>query len=80
VTEVPLVSSDGAPVKTKAGAPIVKKLSDCAGSTDNDSCRELFLNVSNCKISPPDDRTADACITDAVSTWVDANQSELEAH
>jgi hypothetical protein len=80
VTEVPLVTADGAPIKTKAGAPIVKKLSDCAGSTDNDSCRELFLNVSNCKISPPDGRTADACVTDAIATWVDANQSELEAH
>jgi hypothetical protein len=53
VTEVPLVSSDGTPVKTKAGAPIVNKLTDCAASTDKDSCRELFLNVSSCKISPP---------------------------
>ena len=77
VTEVPLVSSDGAPVKDKAGAPIVRKLADCAGATDVDSCRELFLNVSSCKICPPDDGNLDACITDKVSTWIDANQGAL---
>jgi tripartite ATP-independent transporter DctM subunit len=80
VTEVPLVTSDGTPVKSKAGPPLVKKLSDCDAATDKDTCRELFLNVSNCKISPPDDGNLDACIKDAISTWVDANGSELEAH
>ena len=59
---------------------IVRKLADCAGATDVDSCRELFLNVSSCKICPPDDGNVDGCIKDAVSTWLDANQSELEAH
>ncbi len=72
VTEVPLVGSDGAPVKNKAGTPIVKKLADCETSTDKDTCRELFLNVSNCKISPPDNGV-DACIKDKVSTWADSN-------
>jgi hypothetical protein len=62
-------------VKGKDGNQVVKKLADCASATDVDTCRELFLNVSNCKISPPDDGV-DACITDAVSTWVDANASE----
>ena len=80
VAEVPLVSSDGTPVKDKAGAPIVKRLADCAAATDVDSCRELFLNVSACKINPPDDGNLDACIKDAVSTWIDANQSEFDAH
>jgi len=75
VQEVPLVDSDGNPVKDKAGTPRVNKLADCANATDVDTCRELFVNVSNCKISPPDDG-ADACIKDAVSTWVDANASE----
>lgn len=77
VAEVPLVTSDGTPVKTKAGAPIVKQLAGCASSTDADTCRELFLNVSACKIDPPADATIDGCIQNAVATWVDANQSEL---
>jgi tripartite ATP-independent transporter DctM subunit len=80
ITEVPLVASDGTPIKNKAGAPIVKQLADCAGSTDVDSCRDLFLKVSSCKISPPDDGTVDGCIKDAISTWLDANQGELGAH
>ena len=73
VSEVPLVTADGKPVKDKAGAAIVKKLADCAGSTDQDTCRELFLNVSNCKITAPD--SPDSCIQDKVSTWVEANAS-----
>ena len=76
VTDVPLVNSDGKPVTDKAGAPRVKHLADCAAATDRDTCRELFLGVSNCKISPPDDGTVDGCITNAVSTWVDANSGE----
>jgi tripartite ATP-independent transporter DctM subunit len=75
VQEVPLVNSDGNPVMGKDGAQVVKKLADCADATDVDTCRELFLNVSNCKISPPGSGV-DACIKDAVSTWVDANASE----
>lgn len=75
VTEVPLVTSDGKPVKDKSGNPIVKKLADCANATDVDTCRELFLDVSNCKISPPE-AGVDSCIKDKVSTWVDANASE----
>ena len=74
VTEVPLVNSDGGTVKDKSGNAVVKKLADCANATDVDTCRELFLNVSNCKISPPD-TGVDACIKDKVSTWVDANAS-----
>jgi len=75
VQEVRLINSDGNPVKAKDGSPVVKKLADCANATDVDTCRELFLNVSNCKISPPDSGV-DACIKDKVSTWVDANATE----
>jgi C4-dicarboxylate transporter DctM subunit len=75
VTEVPLVTA-GAPVKDKAGAPIVKQLAGCAGSTDNDTCRDLFLKVSGCKIDPPGNGI-DECIKDKVSDWVETNQSEL---
>jgi hypothetical protein len=79
VDEVALVSFDGAPVTSKAGAPIVKKIADCPRATDPDSCRQLFVDVSNCKISPPDKGEA-ACITNAVATWVDSNQGDLEPH
>ena len=74
VTEVPLVNSDGKPLKDKSGTPIVKKLADCATATDPDTCRELFLNVSNCKITSPD--APDSCIQDKVSTWADSNASD----
>ncbi|HEY4241722.1 MAG TPA: TRAP transporter large permease [Kofleriaceae bacterium] len=53
----------------------VKKIADCAKSNDVDTCRELFLNVSNCKLDPPD-KGVDVCTKDAISTWVDANSNE----
>jgi len=77
VTEVPLVDRDGKPVKDKKGNAIVKKIDDCAASNDEDTCRELFLDVSNCKISPPngDAANVDACTKDKVATWVESNAS-----
>jgi hypothetical protein len=74
VSEVPLVCPDGTPKKDKHGAQIVKKLADCAADTDVDTCREIFLNLSNCKINPPADG-AEACSKSAVSDWVDKNAS-----
>jgi C4-dicarboxylate transporter, DctM subunit len=74
VTEVPLIDREGKPVKDKKGTPIVKKIADCAAATDVDTCRELFLNVSNCKISPPDGNV-DGCTADKVATWVESNAS-----
>jgi hypothetical protein len=75
VTDVPLITSDGAPVKDKkSGQPITKHLGDCDKATDVDTCRELFLDVSNCKISPPANGV-DACIKDKVGSWVDSNAS-----
>ncbi|MGE5185051.1 MAG: TRAP transporter large permease [Acidobacteriota bacterium] len=73
VQEIPLVCPDGSPKKDKKGQ-IVKKLADCANDTDVDTCREIFLNVSNCKINPPADG-ADACAKQAVADWVDKNAS-----
>ena len=73
VQEIPLVCPDGKPKKDKNGQ-IVKKLADCANDTDVDTCREIFLNVSNCKINPPDSG-ADECAKQAVSDWVDKNAS-----
>jgi len=61
--------------KDAAGAPTIKMLANCAGATDVDSCRELFLKASSCKISPADfGGDADACIRDVVTTWKDSNQ------
>ena len=73
VTEVPLIDRDDKPIKDKKGTPIVKRIADCGASNDVDTCRELFLNVSNCKISPPSDGV-DACIKDKVATWWDSNK------
>lgn len=73
VQDVPLLDRDGKPVKKK-GQDVVMHLADCEKATDTDTCRELFLNVSNCKISPPADG-ADSCIKDKVATWVESNAS-----
>jgi len=66
------------PITDKSGKQVTKKLADCASAIDVDTCRELFLDVSNCKINPPDGSAGsaggvDGCIKDKVSTWVDAN-------
>jgi tripartite ATP-independent transporter DctM subunit len=79
VTEVALVNAEGEPIKDKkTGQPIVKKLDECAKleGTYQETCRELFITASNCKISPPEDGNVDACITEKVSSWVDSNTSE----
>jgi C4-dicarboxylate transporter, DctM subunit len=78
VTEVPLVNAEGEPIKDKKGQQIVKKLTECEKleGTYAETCRELFITASNCKISPPEDGNIDACITDKVATWVDSNASE----
>ncbi|MBC7977242.1 MAG: TRAP transporter large permease [Myxococcales bacterium] len=77
VTEVALVNFENQPVKDKAGTQIVKKLAACADVTDEDTCRELFLKVSACKISPPEDGDVDGCARQATAAWVDSNPSEL---
>jgi tripartite ATP-independent transporter DctM subunit len=78
VTEVPLVNDAGEPVKDKAGQQIVKKLAECdkLEGTYQETCRELFISVSNCKISPPDDGNVDACMAEKAGSWVDSNMSE----
>jgi C4-dicarboxylate transporter, DctM subunit len=72
VTDVPIVNS-GAPVKDKKGQQIVMHLADCDKATDVDTCRELFINASGCKISPPADGV-EACMADKISTWWDSNK------
>ena len=77
VTEVPLTTSDGTPVKDKkSGQPIVKKLADARAATDPDTCRELFLRRVELQDQPARRRASTAACKERVSTWVDANASE----
>jgi C4-dicarboxylate transporter, DctM subunit len=71
VTEVPLVSGTDI-IKDKAGNQVVKKIADCEKAASVSDCRELFVNVSNCKISPPADGV-EFCIKDKTTSWVDSN-------
>lgn len=78
VEEVPLVKPDGTPVKDKSGQPIIKKKSACdkLEGTYKETCMELFINASSCKIAPPEDGNVDACIASKSGDWVDSNMSE----
>jgi C4-dicarboxylate transporter, DctM subunit len=77
VTEVPLVNPAGEPIKKK-GQQVVKTLAECEKleGTYAETCRELFITTSNCKISPPDDGNVEACIAEKTGEWVDSNMSE----
>jgi tripartite ATP-independent transporter DctM subunit len=77
VTELPLLDGDGNPLKDKAGAPRVARLADCATAIDKDSCRDLFIKVSNCHIAPPDSGV-DTCVKDKSITWYDENSATLK--
>lgn len=80
VDEVALVKPDGEPLKDKAGVQIKKHRSECdkMEGTYQETCRELFITASNCKISPPDDGNVDGCIAEMIGDWVDANMSGEE--
>jgi hypothetical protein len=75
VDSIELVNADGSPLKDKKGAQVVKKLAECKDSSDEATCRELFVNVSSCMISPPDDGV-DACKRDKISRWAESNASD----
>jgi Tripartite ATP-independent periplasmic transporter, DctM component len=76
VEQISLVDSDGKPVKDKKWAT-VQKLSECNARKDDDddkaACRELFVNVSKCKIEKADEEEIKTCEQDAISSWVDSN-------
>jgi hypothetical protein len=75
VQEIPLVNAAGEPIKDKkTGQPIVKTMAQCdkLGGSYQETCKELFINVSSCHISPPESGL-DACVKDKVATWVEAN-------
>lgn len=90
VATVPLVDASGAPAKdpqddTKslvdsAGKPIVKLVSECSGlkGTERETCRSLFIEVSNCKIDPPTGAVED-CIADKVASWISDHPDEARA-
>jgi tripartite ATP-independent transporter DctM subunit len=78
-SEIALVDGDRKPVLDKAGAPRIHKLADCERSSDRDTCRELFVNASNCRICPPDKGSVDDCIIAATALWYDSNASSLDA-
>jgi hypothetical protein len=77
VSEVPLLDGSGEPLKDKAGAQRIYKLAGCENETDKDSCRDLFIKVSNCHIDPPESGV-DACVKDKLITWYDENGSSLK--
>lgn len=83
VSEVPLVDAAGKPVQA-GGKPVVKQLAACdkLKDTDRETCLELFIKVSNCRIEPqdcpPEDAAClkqkiDACSTEKIAEWVEAN-------
>jgi hypothetical protein len=74
VREVPLFTGSGEPINDKAGKQIIKPFTDCdkLEGSYQETCRELFINASNCQISPPDEGY-EACIKDVSGEWCDAN-------
>jgi C4-dicarboxylate transporter, DctM subunit len=79
IDSVALVDAEGKPV-TAANGPVTKKLTECAALTGmaKDTCRELFLNVTRCKLNPPDGQSVDECSKEKIGTWVTDN-SDAEA-
>jgi tripartite ATP-independent transporter DctM subunit len=87
VQEVPLVDDKGEPAKDPDDKPIVgadgkprvKKLATCAAlkGTDRETCRSLFIDVSSCKIDPPD-AGADGCTADKVASWISDHPDEAK--
>jgi tripartite ATP-independent transporter DctM subunit len=80
VDEVALVTPEGEPVKDKAGVQIKKNRTECdkMEGSYQETCRELFITASNCKINPPDDGNVDGCIAEKIGEWVDSNMSADE--
>ena len=79
VTEVPLVDSDGNPVK-KGGKQVVMKLADCdhpapGSDLDKDTCKQLFVDASSCKIDWGDDANPTGCRKTKAGEWVSQNMS-----
>ncbi len=77
VAEVPLVDAEGVPIKGASGAPIVKKLASCDGltGTQRETCRSIFIEVSNCRIDPPKEGV-EKCAKTATASWVDDNPDD----
>jgi C4-dicarboxylate transporter, DctM subunit len=76
VTEVALVDSDGKPVKGKDGRAIVKKVAECETADDKDTCRQLFIDVSNCTIDWGESGSPAECQKEKTGEWVSQNLPE----
>jgi hypothetical protein len=75
-TGKPTVDDDGKPI-ANAGPQLIKKPADCEPPVltkdyEQESCRELFVSASNCRIKPPDEGL-EACQKTAIGEWVSEN-------
>jgi len=79
VSELALVDSEGSPVKGAGDAPIVKKLASCDKLTgsDRETCRAVFVEVSSCKIDPPEEGF-DECAKEKIASWVEEYPEEAK--
>jgi tripartite ATP-independent transporter DctM subunit len=80
VDELALVTPTGDPVKDKSGAQIKKNRAECdkLEGSYQETCRDLFITASNCKINPPEDGNIDGCIAEKIGEWVESNMSADE--
>ena len=72
VRDVPLVVADGSPVKDEAGKPIVKHLNDCEAiesDSEKASCKQLFIDVTNCRQPPDGSAPTPDCERKAIARW-----------
>ncbi|MEO8553135.1 MAG: TRAP transporter large permease, partial [Kofleriaceae bacterium] len=87
VQDVALVDDTGAPAKDADDKPIVGKdgkprtthLAACAPltGTERETCRQIFVDVSSCKIDPPEGG-ADGCIAEKVASWISDHPDEAK--
>lgn len=84
VNEVTLAGQDGKPLMVEGkplvgadGKPLTKKLSSCSSLSAGDQydCEVLFIDVSNCKINPPDEGVAE-CGAEKLRDWVEDHPRE----
>lgn len=74
IDSVELVNAEGEPV-TNASGPVTKKLSECdkLSGLAQEGCRDLFINVTRCKLNPPEGQSEEDCRKEKIGTWVTDN-------
>jgi TRAP-type C4-dicarboxylate transport system permease large subunit len=76
VKELPMVFSNGTPI-LKGGKQLVEHLSDCEQyehSTEIDSCKQMFFDVTDCR-----DKKDTDCENGAIAAWAVANLDVITA-